>query len=251
MSGVSILSGVLALSLALVPSGGANPARAEAEKRLAAFEARLAAEPEDLRTGAEYRQHAIALKAYDRAIKFLERLARQPSAGPHAYLTLALAYVDKVPDAGMLRQLYLGRDAMNALTKSLGRQRDDVPLYIRGLINLFYDRAFFHRTEKGVADLEEARRLTAAHPTAPWGPRIEVSLGDGYWRLDQRDRARGIWREALSRFPDSAALAERVRADDRQMSAILDRVFDPSTRIDTSLRELFPDVLPFSALGTR
>src|SRR5258708_24178695 len=183
--------------------------------------------------------------------KFLDRRGSRRSAGPNVYLTLALAYVDKVPDAGTIRQVYLGRDAINALTKSLDRKRDDIPLYIRGLINLYYDTFIYHRTDKGVADLEEARRLAASHPTAVWVPRIYVSLGDGYWRLGQRARARVIWRDALSRFPDRSPLADRVRSSASQVADIVERALDPNVRVDTSLRELFPDIQPVPAASRR
>jgi tetratricopeptide (TPR) repeat protein len=229
----------------------ANPAPGEVDQRLAPFEQQLAVDPENLRIGALYRQHAIALREYDRAIKFLDRLASRPSAGPNVYLTLALAYVDKVPDASTIRQVYLGRDAINALTKSLDRKRDDIPLYIRGLINLYYDAFIYHRTDKGVADLEEASRLAASHPTAVWVPRIYVSLGDGYWRLGQRARARVVWRDALGRFPDWSPLAHRVRSSDSQVADIVERALDPNVRVDTSLRELFPDIQPVPAASRR
>ena len=231
-----------------------NPAGAstdEVNKRLAPFEQQLAADPENLRIGALYRQHEIALHEYDRAIKFLDRLASRPSAGPNVYLTLALAYVDKVPDASTIRQVYLGRDAINALTKSLERKRDDIPLYIRGLVNLYYDAFIYHRTDKGVADLEEARRLAASHPTAVWVPRIYVSLGDGYWRLGQRARARDFWRDALGRFPDWLPLADRVRSSDSQVADMVERALNPNIRVDTSLRELFPDIQPVPAASRR
>jgi tetratricopeptide (TPR) repeat protein len=223
---------------------------AQVEKQLAAFEAQLSADPENLRAGAQYRQHAIAIGAYDRAIKFLEKLSRRPDAGAHAYMTLALAYVDKVPDVGAIRQAYIGRDAIGALTKSLDREKDFVALYIRGLINLYYDTLIFKRTDKGVADLEQAREMTLPR-REPWVARVYVALGDGYWRVKQPDRARATWREGLTRFPNTAPLAERLNATDAQVRGIIAHALDPNVRVDTSLRELFPDVVPFSALVSR
>src|SRR6185503_6726042 len=66
---------------------------------LAALERSVAAAPEDLRLCAEYRQRIIAVADYDRAIALLERLSERRGAGPHVYMSLALAYVDKVPAA--------------------------------------------------------------------------------------------------------------------------------------------------------
>jgi len=238
---------LLAPVLALLAS---TPADAVVERQLTAFEAQLSADPENLRTGAEYRQHVIAVRAYDRAIKFLDKLARRPNAGAHAFMTLALAYVDKVPDVGAIRQLYLGRDAIDALTKSLERGQDFVALYIRGLINLYYDTIVFKRTDKGVADLEEAKRITASRQE-PWISRVYIALGDGYWRLKQPDRARAVWRDGLARFPNTPALADRIAAGDAQLRGMIAHALDPNVRVDTSLRELFPDVVPFTALVSR
>lgn len=238
---------VMLLPLVAVLSAGPMP---RVEQQLTAFEAQLSGDPENLRAGAEYRQHAIAIGAYDRAIRFLEKLTQRPDAGAHAYMNLALAYVDKVPQVGAIRQAYIGRDAIGALTRSLDRQKDFVALYIRGLINLYYDTFIFKRTDKGVGDLEEARRMTLSRGE-PWIARIYVALGDGYWRMKQPDRARDTWREGLRRFPNTPALADRMSAADAQVRGIIAHALDPNVRVDTSLRELFPDVVPFSALVSR
>lgn len=238
---------VMLLPLVAVLSAAPMP---RVEQQLTAFEAQLAGDPENLRAGAEYRQHAIAIGAYDRAIKFLEKLTRRPDAGAHAYMNLALAYVDKVPEVGAIRQAYIGRDAIGALTRSLDRQKDFVALYIRGLINLYYDTFVFKRTDKGVVDLEEARRMTLSRGE-PWIARIYVALGDGYWRMKQPDRARDTWRDGLRRFPNTPGLADRLSAGDTQVRGIIAHALDPNVRVDTSLRELFPDVVPFSALVSR
>src|SRR5262245_61844914 len=76
---------------------------------LAVLERHVTSEPENLRIAAEYRQAAIGAGEFDRSIRFLERLAQQ-SGGPNVYISLALAYVDKVPPSGDIRRLYLGRE---------------------------------------------------------------------------------------------------------------------------------------------
>jgi len=108
--------------------------------RMAAFERSIDAAPEDLELAAQYRAVATESARYDRAIGFLERIARRTGSGPNAYINLALAYVDKVPPSGDLRRLYLGRDAMGALTKSIALRPSVFAYYMRGVINLYYNR---------------------------------------------------------------------------------------------------------------
>src|SRR5207247_2086182 len=83
----------------------------------------------------EYRQLVIAGGQFDRSIDFLERLAKQQGSGPAVRISLALAYVDKVPTSGDIRRLYLGRDAMNALTRSIEQKPSVLAYSVRGLIN--------------------------------------------------------------------------------------------------------------------
>ena len=151
---------------------------------------------------------------YDRSIKLFERLAKDPRGGANRFVNLALANVDKVPVSGSVRRALLGRDALDALTRAIALEPTDLAYLIRGLVNLYYDQFVFHRTDKGVADLETARRLSAAHPQVPYAPRILVALGDGYWRLNQHDKAREVWREgarvAVPRSKDSASAEPRA-----------------------------------------
>ena len=206
------------------------------------FEARLVQEPASLRVGAEYRQLVIESGRYDRSIRLFERLSGDPRGGANRYVNLALANVDKVPVSGSIRRALLGRDALDALTRAIAIEPTDLAYLIRGLVNLYYDQFVFHRTAKGVADLETARRLSAAHPQVPYAPRILVALGDGYWRLNRHDKARELWREGLSASPDAESFRVRLSARDEQIPDIIEHALDAGVRVDTTLRELFPEL---------
>jgi tetratricopeptide (TPR) repeat protein len=208
---------------------------------LGALEARLAAGPENLKAGAEYRQAAIAESAYDRAIAFLERLSTQPNAGPHVYLNLALAYVDKIPTVSAFRRISIGNKATKAVTRSIELRPSEVSYAVRGMVNLRFEKGFYHRTPQGVADLEEARRLSASHSRTPYVARIYVALGDGYWRLKNRTKAREVWQEGAGLFPADAQLRQRVTSPDSAVTATIDRTLDPGARVDTSLREVLQE----------
>jgi tetratricopeptide (TPR) repeat protein len=214
------------------------------------FESRLAQDPGSLRIAAEYRQLVIETGRYDRSIKLFERLARDPRGGANRFLNLALANVDKVPVSGSVRRALLGRDALNALTRAIAIEPTDLAYLIRGLVNLYYDQFVFHRTDKGVADLETARQLAASHPQIAYVPRILVALGDGYWRLNRPDRARSIWREGLEAFPDQQTFRTRLDARADQIPDIIERALDAGVRVDTTLRELYPDLPRASGKAT-
>jgi tetratricopeptide (TPR) repeat protein len=224
---------------AVAAAGGSDPAT---NRLLDDFEARLAQDPANLRVAAEYRQLVIETGCYDRSLKLFEHLARDPRGGANGFLNLALANVDKVPVSGSVRRALLGREALNALTRAIAIEPSDLAYLIRGLVNLYYDQFVFHRTDKGVADLETARRLAAAHPEVAYAPRILVALGDGYWRLNRPDRARSVWREGLEAFPDQQTFRIRLDARADQIPDIIERALDAGVRVDTTLRELFPDL---------
>jgi tetratricopeptide (TPR) repeat protein len=227
----------------------ASSASAPTNPLLDQLEAQLTREPASLYLGAEYRELVIETGRYDRSIKLFERLSKDPRGGANRFLNLALAEVDKVPVSGVIRQALLGRDAIDATTHAIAIEPTDVAYLIRGLVNLFYDRAIFHRTDKGVADLEQARRLSAAHPHRPHVARIFSALGDGYWRLNRTDKAREVWREGLAQFPDVEAFHIRLDAADNQLEGIVQHALDADVRVDTTSRALFTDLTP--SAGTR
>ncbi len=240
----------LLILLVAAPGFAPVPPDAATNRSLDALEARLVQDPSSLRVAAEYRQLAIHAGSYDRSIKLFERLSKDSRGGANRFLNLALANIDKVPVSGSIRQALLGRDAIDAATRAIAIDPTDVAFYIRGVVNLFYDKAIFHRTDKGVADLEESRRLAAAHPHLPHVARILVSLGDGYWRLNQPEKARAIWRDGLAEFPEMEGLRLRARARLDQLPGIVARALDADVRVDTSMRELFPDMPTFDAPGS-
>jgi tetratricopeptide (TPR) repeat protein len=241
---MTFLLALLIGAAALADPAANTTEAAVANRMLDGFEARLLQEPGNLRVAAEYRQLVIETGRYDRSIKLFERLARDPRGGANRFLNLALANVDKVPVSGSVRRALLGRDALDALTRAIAIEPTDLAYLIRGLVNLYYDQFVFHRTDKAVADLEAARKLALVHPQVAYMPRILVALGDGYWRLRQHDKARDLWREGLAAWPDIDGFRVRLNATDAEIPDIIERALDAGVRVDTTLRELFPDLTP-------
>jgi hypothetical protein len=203
--------------------------------RVAQLERSIAADPEDLRAEAEYRQLLIEGRYFDRSIDFFEKLARRRAAGANLHLTLALAFVDKVPTSGDVRRAYLGRDAINEATKSLDCQPTVLAYYIRGFINLHFDNMIFHRADKGIADLMQARALTTDQTPVALAARVWVTLGDAYWRQHAPAKARAIWMEAARKYASDPELRKRTDNADAEVARIIDQMFALSTRVDTSL----------------
>jgi len=208
---------------------------------LSRLEAQLTANPENLKAGAEYRQMAIADNAYDRSIAFFEQLSAKPNAGPNVYLNLALAYIDKIPTVGAFKRISIGNKATKAVTRSIELKPWEVSYAVRGMVNLRFEKGFYHRTPQGVADLEQAQRLAATHARSPYVAQIYLALGDGYWRLKDHMKAREIWKEGSGFFPADTQLPERVTSPESVVTDTINKTLDPGARVDTSLREVVVD----------
>jgi hypothetical protein len=203
--------------------------------RIEALEQAVQRDPENLAVAAEYRQLAIAAGDFDRPIGFLEKLAKQKGSGPNVHISLAFAYVDKVPASGDIRRLYLGRDAMNALTRSIAQRPTVLAYYVRGVINLFYNSFIFHRTGKGVADLTTALGMVTSDTPPLLVARVYVALGDGYSRLDTLPKAREVWTAGLAKFPADEALKRRLNSEGETLRDIVTTALTASRRMDTTL----------------
>ena len=222
-------AGVAALSLVVAASA----------PDMGALERELTANPENLSLGAQYRQLAIAAADFDRPIEFFQRLAKRKDCGPHAYVNLALAYVDKVPTSGEIRRLYLGRDAMGALTKAIEKEPTVLAFYMRGLINLYYNTFIFKRTGKGVGDLSTALSMVGADTPPRLVARVYIALGDGYFRLNNLAKAREVWSEGAAKFPSDAAFRERLDKSGEPLADVVTTALSAGRRVDTSLVGLY------------
>ena len=207
---------------------------------LAALERAVTADPENLRLAADYRQRAVAASDFDRPIALLEKLAGRKDSGPNVQISLALAYVDKVPTSGDIRRLYLGRDAMAALTKAIDRKPTVLAFWARGQINLYYNTFIFKRIPRGIADLQQALALCDETTPPPLVARVYTSLGDGHAKLENVAKAREAWAEGLKRFPADEGLKKRLAAEGPVLKDIVTTALYAGTRVDTSLDGIVP-----------
>ena len=203
--------------------------------QLAPYEQQVAAQPEDLAVAAEYRHVAVTAGLLDRPVEFLGKLVKRKGSGPNIAISYALACVDRIPTAGDFRRVSLGFDAMDALTHAIAQQPSVLAYYIRGRINLGYDKLIFHRADRGAADLARALTLVTEETPPALAAHVFLSLGDAYYRLDQPAKAHDTWADGAARFPEDSELRSRLDASGVPLRDMVHHALSPSTRADTSL----------------
>jgi tetratricopeptide (TPR) repeat protein len=236
------MSGWIGIAFALqLALAGPPPAPPAAVSPLTRLEAAVAADPDDLRAASDYRKEVIRTGEYDRCISFFEKLVADHPQSANAWLNYGYAYVDKIPAAGAITQVILANDALTQFSKSLELHKSWLALYTRGNSYLYWPKVF-GRAPLGVADLEEAVALARADPKPKRVyARSFVALGDGYWKTDQPDQARAVWKEGLERFPGEAQLAARLARGGDDLSTYIEDQLEPNKRVDTDLDPLLDE----------
>jgi tetratricopeptide (TPR) repeat protein len=205
---------------------------------LTEYEAALTEDPDSMKYGSEYRQAVIQCKEHDRCIKFFEKLVADHPKSANAFLNYGFSYVDKIPVAGTITQVILANTALSNFTKSLELQSSWIGYYTRGNSYLYWPK-IFGRTQLGIADLEAAMKIQKADQLRPYHVRAFISLGDGFWKMDDVAKAKAIWQEGASLFPDNAQLKARLSKDGDDLKNYIEDVLDPNKRVDTNLQELW------------
>jgi tetratricopeptide (TPR) repeat protein len=224
---------LIAAGLSILVVTGAMP-------DLAKLESALAADPDSIRYGSEYRQAVIQAKEYDRSLKFFEKLVADHPKAANAYLNYGFAYVDKIPAAGSITQVILANTALSHFSKSIEIKPSWIALYTRGNSYLYWPK-IFNRAHLGVADLEQAMKMGKADKLRSYHVRAYVSLGDGYWKMDDIAKAKAVWQEGQKLFPDNTQLKARLSKDGDELKTYIDDVLDPNKRVDTDLHEIWED----------
>jgi uncharacterized membrane protein YbhN (UPF0104 family) len=229
----AVLVGVLGPAGTAHAQAPAVPYRAA----ISTYEASLRADPGNLETAVAYRQLIVSHEEYDRAIAFFKTLAKAHRDVANVRLDLALAYIDKIPTSGRIRQAFLGKDAIDAFGDAIAIEPTWLAYYTRGFVDLFYD-GLLNRVRPAIADFEQALAMQRHAPRRAFYVRTYVSLGDAYWKLKDLPRAREVWIDGLKEFPADPALTARLAADGRDLYAVIESGLDASRRQDTSLKEM-------------
>lgn len=216
---------------------------------IAAFEEALLGEPDSLRNGSEYRmailKQAKALHPkegkpddYEREIQFFTKLQAANPKSVSANLNYGFTYVDKIPAAGSITQVILANTALTYFTKSIEIKPTWIGLYTRGNSYLFWPK-IFGKTGLGLADLQAAYAIQKTEPKRSYHVRVHISLGDAYWKSDNLEKAREIWKEGLAAFPDSQPLKDRLSKEGDTLQTYIESILDPNKRVDTDLKEVW------------
>jgi tetratricopeptide (TPR) repeat protein len=207
------------------------------EAALANFEAALKADPNNLRYGNEYRLTVVTInqvKTYDRCIAFFKQLVADAPKASNAWMYLGYAYLDKIPAEGAITQVLLANTALGYFSAALDVEESWLGRYTRGNSYLYWP-AIFGRTHSAIADLEKAIELSQQMDKRDYHARAYIGLGEAYWRLNDLEKARQIWREALQLFPDDKELPVLLEQDDKALNAFLTAHFEPGKRVDTNV----------------
>jgi tetratricopeptide (TPR) repeat protein len=229
---------LVAVQLCLGAQAGEQPLAAPSASDLARLEAAVAADPEDLRAASDYRKAVIRYGEYDRCLAFFDKLTAEHPQAANAWLNYGYAFVDKIPAAGSITQVILANNALKQFTRAIELRKSWLALFTRGNSYLYWPKVF-NRAPLGVADLEEAVALARAEAKQKRVyARSFVALGDGYWKTDQPDKARAVWKEGLERFPGDAQLQARLERDGDALTSYIEDQLDPNKRVDTDLDPL-------------
>jgi tetratricopeptide (TPR) repeat protein len=167
-------------------------------------------------------------------------VAEHPDSA-NAYLNYGFAYVDKIPASGAITQVILANTALSYFTKSLELRPSWIGYYTRGNSYLYWPK-IFGKAPHGVADLEQAMKIQKADTKKrSYFVRAYISLGDGYWKMDQLDKAKAVWKEGLELFPDNTRLKARLSKEGDELKEYIDDELDPNKRVDTNLQEIWTD----------
>lgn len=219
------------------------------DKALDLMELALTADPDNLRYGSEYRRAAI-LRAqtlhgkegnaedFDRPIKFFEHLVLKNPTAANACLNYGLVHVDKVPVVDPLTRVSVANAALTQFSRALELRPSWATYYTRGTSYLYWPR-LFGRAKLGVADLEIVLKMQEAGPKKAYYVDTWVALGDGYWKIDELEKARSTWTDGLKEFPESSALKERLSKQGADLAVLIDDALDPRKRVNTNLKALW------------
>jgi hypothetical protein len=173
-------------------------------------------------------------------LAFFQHLVTEQASSANLHLNYGFEYVDKIPIAGSITQVILANNALGEFTKSIELQPTWIGLYTRGNSYLFWPR-IFGRTQLGIDDLEAALKMQQAGQKHAYHVRTFVALGDGYWKIDDLAKATATWKEGLAEFPDNPALKLRLSKQGDELKALMDSAYDPTKRVDTSLKDLWSE----------
>ena len=146
----------------------------------------------------------------------------------------------KFRSEGAITQVLLANKALGHFSAALELEESWLGLYTRGNSYVYWP-AIFGRTRLAIADLEKAIELSQQTAKRSYHARAYRGLGEAYWRLNDLEKARQIWQEALELFPDDEDLQVRLEQDDKALNALLTAHFEQGKRVDTNVSAIWEE----------
>jgi tetratricopeptide (TPR) repeat protein len=210
------------------------------DEALGHLEAAIALDPGSLRYGNEYRKACVKAQECQRAIDFLEKQTAAHPDSAALHLNLAMAYVDKMPTAGLgiVGQGLLSNRSIGELDKVLVKDPKSWPAtYGRAMNHLHWPKVLKHAA-RAAADFEACLRLQETIPASGRKPHHllpYLGLGDAFVKNDQITEARRAWKEAGALFPGDPRLVKRQALGDEELKRFVEDERGLARPIDTDL----------------
>lgn len=204
------------------------------------LEAAVEGDPENAPFANDYRQASIRCKQFDRSLQFFQKEVADHKQSANLHLNYGFAYVDKIPVAGSITQVILANSALTEFSTAIELQPSWIAYYTRGESYLFWPK-IFNRASSGVTDLEKAMEIQKKEALRSYHVKVFIALGDAYWKTDQLEKARAMWQAGLKVFSDNANLKSRLALQGDELKDVIEAQFDPSKRVNTDMRELWPN----------
>ncbi len=187
----------------------------EIKRFLSRLEAEIRSKPDQYTQSDAYRRKCVEWDRHHRSIDFLVKLSKKHPDLLQPRISLAGAYIDKIPTCGGLAAVVskgtLANKALDVLNTALKRHGPSwVVHYARGMNHLHWPRMLRH-SDDAIADFEICLAMQGAGGgTKPHHERTYIALGDSHAKNKSYASARKIWQDGLKLFPESEAIKTRL-----------------------------------------
>lgn len=206
----------------------------------------------------DYRLHYVRLKEYERATKFLTKLAHEHFPNrlePHLFL--ALAYMDRATADSrasaetkerwrnqFVQELteVIQKDIAETDPERRKRHADAawVAMYLRGLYYLHSPQGLSF-TPRAIDDLQRClnKQGKTSDKPLPYFALSYIALGDAYVKRNDLPNALRVWKEGRKQFPQNKSLRQRINTNNRDLLSFVEAMRNPDKAIDTDISVLW------------
>jgi tetratricopeptide (TPR) repeat protein len=210
------------------------------DEALGHFERAIDLDFKNLKYGNEYRRACVRAGEYQRAIDFLEKKVTAHADVAALHLNLAMAYVDKMPTAGLgiVGQGLLSNRSIRELDLVLEREPGSwAAMYGRAMNHLHWPKVLMHAS-RAIEDFQACLKLQSGIPSGKLRPHHllpYLGLADACVKNGQIDETRKTLLEAQKLFPGDPRVAKRLALGDDALKKFVEDERGLARPIDTDL----------------